>query len=180
MILEHKLYSHKDDIKIQIIKEYGDIPLIFCYPSQLNQVFLNILTNAIDVLKTTSKFSNIKTLKKFFTANYREQKQELEHMAVAVKDANDTPTILIRTELLENNWVMLTITDNGTGIPENIAHKIFDPFFSTKAIGKGTGLGLSTSYHIVVEKHKGKLWFNSVVGEGSQFVVEIPLNLKER
>jgi PAS domain S-box-containing protein len=180
MILEHKLFSAKNDIQIQIVKEYGDIPLVICYPSELNQVFLNILTNAIDALKKTSKFSSIKTLKKSFLTNSEYQKLELNQMTIAIKEANDIPTILIRTELGENNRVVVTITDNGIGIPEDIHHKIFDPFFTTKSVGKGTGLGLSTSYHIIVEKHEGKLWFNSVVGEGSQFIIEIPLNLKDK
>ncbi|AFZ03731.1 ATP-binding protein [Calothrix sp. PCC 6303] len=180
MIIEHKLFSTKDDIKIKIVKQYGDIPLVTCYPSQLNQVFLNVLTNAIDVLKKTSKFSNIKSIKKFFIDNYEHQQLELNEITTTVKDGNDVPTIWIRTELVEENKILVTIADNGTGIPEDIRHKVFDPFFTTKAIGKGTGLGLSTSYHIIVEKHQGKLCFNSVMGEGSQFFIEIPLNLKDK
>jgi signal transduction histidine kinase len=180
MILEHQLFNTKDNLQIKIVKEYGDIPSVICYPSQLNQVFLNILTNAIDVLKKTSKFLNLKAMKKFFLNNYDTHKSEMIKIAAMVQDADDIPTILIRTELIDNNRIVITIADNGAGIPEDIHHKIFDPFFTTKPVGKGTGLGLSTSYHIIVEKHEGKLWFDSFVGEGSKFVIEIPLNLKDK
>lgn len=85
------------------------------------------------------------------------------------------PTIRIRTELANNDRVSVRIADNGAGIPEDVSQKVFDPFFTTKSVGSGTGLGLSISYQIVVDKHKGSLTYNSIRGEGTEFVVQIPL-----
>jgi signal transduction histidine kinase len=86
-----------------------------------------------------------------------------------------SPTISIRTEMLQDNWVAIRIADNGPGINEDINSKLFDPFFTTKPVGKGTGLGLSISYHIVVEKHGGKMQCYSVPGQGAEFVIQIPI-----
>jgi two-component system NtrC family sensor kinase len=122
-----------------------------CYPGQLNQVFMNLLTNAIDAL-------------------------EIEINAFDRTGKN--PTITIRTEVTDNNCVAMRIVDNGPGISENVKRRLFDPFFSTKPIGKGTGLGLAISHSIVVEKHGGELTCNSVLGEGSEFAIEIPLRQK--
>ncbi|MUG94022.1 AAA family ATPase [Scytonema sp. UIC 10036] len=137
--------------EIEVIKEYSQLPLVECYPSQLNQVFMNIIANAIDALHDRTE-----TQGKRLCDGYK-------------------PTIRIRTELANKNQVMVRIADNGVGIPEDVRQKVFDPFFTTKPVGSGTGLGLSISYQIVVDKHKGSLTYSSVPGEGTEFVVQIPL-----
>lgn len=134
---------------IQVIKEYGDLPLVECYAAQLNQVFLNILANAIDALSEPQ--------------NSKQQAKE-----------NFSPTIIIRTEKVDCNYVRVGIRDNGPGITSEVIAKLFDPFFTTKPIGKGTGLGLSISYQIV-KKHRGKIEAISELGQGTEFVLMLPL-----
>ncbi|MEG5039348.1 MULTISPECIES: AAA family ATPase [unclassified Microcoleus] len=141
MILDHKL------LNIQVIKEYGNLPLVNCYPGEINQVFMNVLTNAID-------------------AFCGERGSEV--------DSKHTPTIQICTEVAEGNQVAIRIVDNGVGMNSEVLGKIFDPFFTTKPVGKGTGLGLSISYQIVVEQHGGKLICKSEPGEGSEFTILLP------
>ncbi len=148
MILSHRLRATLDRPKIEVVKQYDQLPPVECYAGQINQVFMNLLGNAIDALETVTDDSKPDTAE---------------------------PKIWIRTELLKNQRVRIWIQDNGPGIPEPIKTRIFDPFFTTKPIGKGTGLGLSISYQIVTEKHKGQMWCDSVPGEGTQFIVELPL-----
>lgn len=150
LILHHRCKGNGIGIGISIIKEYGDLPLVDCYPGQLNQVFMNILTNAIDALEDVvlSKSSYQKKL---------------------------NPTINIRTEIIDKNFVSIRIADNGIGMNEETKTRLFDPFFTTKAVGKGTGLGLSISYQIVVEKHGGTLTCLSEPGQGTEFLIEIPV-----
>ncbi len=145
MILQHRLKNKSNFPDISIVKEYGKFSDVECYPSQLNQVFMNILANAIDALEDGYKASNLQL-----------------------------PTIRINTQIIDK-WVTIRIIDNGCGIPEDIRLKLFDPFFTTKEIGKGTGLGLSISYQIVVEKHYGKLSCQSSLGNGTEFIIEIPV-----
>lgn len=151
VILQHRLKAKPENQAIQIIKEYGDLPLVECYAGQLNQVFMNILTNAVDALE-----------------EYRE------------KTEAHSSQIKIHTSLgeLPNNIksVVITIADNGGGISQDIINRIFDPFFTTKEIGKGTGLGLSISYQIIVDKHKGIFKCNSQ-NIGTEFWIEIPIKL---
>ncbi|MBD2252899.1 PAS domain-containing protein [Nostoc parmelioides] len=149
MILQNRLKAKSDHPEIAVVKDYGDLPLIDCYPGQLNQVFMNLISNAIDALDESVIGG---------------------HLSVT------TPTISIRSEMINNNWVRITISDNGVGIPPEILSKLFDPFFTTKSVGKGTGLGLSISYQIVVDRHNGKLTCNSIPGEGAEFVIEIPIH----
>ena len=150
LILQHRLKASPERPEIKIIKEYGDLPLVECYAGQLNQVFMNLFSNAIDALESYS-LSQPKTY---------------------------IPTITISSTLIEDNdhpsCVTITITDNGSGISESVRNKIFEPFFTTKPVGKGTGLGLSISYQIVVDKHGGSLECHSQLGEGTQFCLEIP------
>jgi PAS domain S-box-containing protein len=144
MILEHRIKAKPNRPRIEIIKNYHKLPQIECYPGQLNQVFMNILANALDALEE------------------------------GIKDDN-SPTICIKTELVGCKQVKISISDNGKGISEKIKTKLFDPFFTTKPVGKGTGMGLSISYQIVVEKHCGSLECISAPGEGTEFVITIPL-----
>ena len=157
MILQSRLKAQSSHSNIEVIKEYGKLPEIYCYPGQLNQVFMNILTNAIDALEEQigqRGWSTENTNKNIFKAF----------------------KIHISTEVIDNKWVSVTIADNGGGIKKEIIPKLFDPFFTTKEVGKGTGLGLSVSHQIIVEKHGGKLICNSVLGEGTQFLILIPIN----
>jgi signal transduction histidine kinase len=149
LILHHRLREQVDALSIEVIKEYGDLPRVECYAGQLNQVFMNVLSNAVDALE--------------------ERRQ-------ATPREDDQPTIWIQTAVTRNNSVSIQIRDNGPGIPEAVVKRIFDPFFSTKPIGKGTGLGLSISYQIVVDKHGGVLQCYSQAGQGTAFSIEIPIS----
>ncbi|AFY43174.1 AAA family ATPase [Nostoc sp. PCC 7107] len=150
MILQNQLKEKSNLSAIELIKDYANLPQVNCYAGQLNQVFMNILSNAIDALR--GSFANHQT-----------------------KQNHDCPQIRICTELTESQTIRIKIADNGNGIPEGIRHKIFDPFFTTKAVGSGTGLGLSISYQIVVDKHQGNLFFNSKLNQCTEFVIEIPM-----
>jgi PAS domain S-box-containing protein len=147
MILQHRLKAKSDRIDIPVIKHYGNLPKVECYVGQLNQVFMNILSNGIDTLEEAL-----------------EQGKQF------------TPTLQIQTELSASGEAIIRITDNGLGIPAAIKQRLFDPFFTTKAVGKGTGMGLSISYQIVTEKHGGSLSCTSVPGQGTEFVITIPLH----
>jgi signal transduction histidine kinase len=153
LILRHRLKANEIRPEIKVIKEYGNLPLVKCHLGQLNQVFMNILANAIDALEDSNQgrsFSEIKLLPN---------------------------TIIIKTEInVENQLVIIKIQDNGKGISEEIQAQIFEHLFTTKSVGKGTGLGLSISRQIVEEKHGGSLICNSVIGQGTQMTIALPLN----
>jgi two-component system, NtrC family, sensor kinase len=153
MILQNRLKTKPENPAIQVFKEYGDLPLVECYAGQLNQVFMNILSNAIDAVEE----SNINRSFQDIVANPN--------------------TIRIHTDITTNHSVVISIYDNGLGIPEATLSRIFDPFFTTKSIGKGTGLGLSISYQIVTVKHGGKVWCESTPKQGTKFVIELPIKL---
>ena len=152
LILKHLLQAtdHRPDIKI--IKNYGQMPMVECYPGQLNQVFMNLITNAIDALNEASK-----------NLSYQELLQNPNQ-------------ITISTYLVSNSRaVAISVKDNGTGMSEETKKFAFDYLFTTKPVGKGTGLGLSISRQIIEELHKGRLLCNSQLGEGSEFIIEIPI-----
>ncbi|MGB3299427.1 MAG: ATP-binding protein, partial [Phormidesmis sp.] len=140
MILNHRLVEQSDRPTIEVRQQYGQLPLVPCFANQLNQVFMNILANAIDALE--------------------------EHRV-------STPVITIRTEV-QSDQIVIRIADNAGGINPAIQSRIFEPFFTTKAVGSGTGLGLSISYQIVVERHQGRLTCQSQLGQGTEFIIEIP------
>ncbi|YAF93869.1 MAG: ATP-binding protein [Nodularia sp. CChRGM 3473] len=151
LILENRLKGKPEHLGIEVIKEYGKLPLIECYAGQLNQVFMNILTNAIDALEE------------------RDQQRTWQQI-------KDSPSkIIIRTQMLNQHQIIIKISDNALGIPEKIKQLIFDPFFTTKPIGKGTGMGMSISYQIITKNHGGNLYYISYPGQGTEFVIEIPL-----
>ncbi|MBW4565745.1 MAG: HAMP domain-containing histidine kinase [Mojavia pulchra JT2-VF2] len=158
IIMEYYLQARHERPEIKVIKEYGQLPLIECYPSQLNQVFMNILNNAIDALQDSNASWVI--------------------INKAEKSNNLLPTIRIRTEILDSEWIAISIADNGSGIHEKMHSKLFDPFFTTKPVGKGTGMGLSISYQIIVEKHGGQISCISAPGQGTEFVIKIPVKAK--
>lgn len=148
MILQSRLKANGKNPEIKIIKEYAALPLVECYAGPLNQVFMNLISNAIDAL---------------------------ESCGVGDKRRTVDPTITICTEAKGDSQVIIRIIDNGMGMTEEVQKRLFNPFFTTKPIGKGTGLGLSISYQIVVEKHGGELQCFSAPGQGTQFIIDIPL-----
>lgn len=152
LILQNRLQPKANAPTINIIKEYGTLPLVECYPGQINQVFMNIIANAIDAL-------------------------ESEEMRQGKADAAlpRSPYIQIRTTTGDANWVTVEVFDNGAGMSAEIIERIFNPFFTTKCVGKGTGLGLSISYQIIVEKHGGSLTCTSIPGQGTTFQIKIPV-----
>ncbi|MBD2043481.1 PAS domain S-box protein [Microcoleus sp. FACHB-672] len=147
LILQNRLKAKSDQPEIQIIKEYGELPLVDCFAGQLNQVFMNLLANAIDALETVPLPRTI-TIRTY-----------------AVPSASGG-----------GNRAVICIADNGSGMSKETQERLFDPFFTTKPIGKGTGLGLSISYQIVVEKHGGTLTCSSQPGKGTEFSIEIPIH----
>ncbi|MCC5637883.1 AAA family ATPase [Nostoc sp. CHAB 5844] len=150
LILKHRLKASENRPEINIVKNYGNVPQIECFPGQLNQVFMNLLANAIDALEESNigrKFSEIQSNQ-----------------------------ITIQTSLSDDkSQVVIQISDNGVGIPEEVKNRIFDHLFTTKSVGKGTGLGLAIARQIIVEKHNGTLEVNSIQGEGSEFVIKLPI-----
>ncbi|MCC5643078.1 PAS domain S-box protein [Nostoc sp. CHAB 5824] len=164
MILEHRIKATPDRPAIQVIKEYSNLPLVECYAGQLNQVFMNILANAIDALEES--FVVCHTL--------REAEAASTSLAFSSTGQMISPQIHIRTQLLEPNKVIILIADNGPGMSKEVKQRLFDPFFSTKPIGKGTGMGLSICYQIISKKHGGTLECLSQLGNGAEFVITIP------
>ncbi|MGB0562580.1 MAG: sensor histidine kinase [Spirulinaceae cyanobacterium] len=149
-ILSHRLKENKHRPEIQIIKNYADLPRIDCYPGQLNQVFMNLLVNAIDACEETNQNRTL---------------------AEIMAHPNQ---IRIETGQTEDRTIQITIADNGAGIPEAARSRLFDPFFTTKPVGQGTGMGLAISYQIITERHHGQLDFQSAVGQGTTFIIELP------
>ena len=182
LILQHRLKKQGQRPGIATIKQFGKLPKVTCYASQLNQVFMNVLNNAIDALSEKDWESELKdnTVNESFIANtLHSPNPELNPTSddlVRVRGLGFlTPTITISTELTDSQFVTIHIIDNGSGMFEDIRKKIFDPFFTTKPVGKGIGLGLSISYSIVVEKHGGRLDCVSLPDRGTEFRVQIPL-----
>lgn len=162
LILQHRLKPTSTHIGIEVVKDYGDLPSVECYAGQLNQVLMNIISNAIDALDKYSQ--DLAVQAKAAEANGKAPEPAFQ------------PTITIRTSISPNQKnVIIRIGDNGPGIPPENQGKLFDPFFTTKPVGKGTGLGLSISYQIVVEKHHGSLKCISESGKGAEFWIEIPI-----
>ncbi|MGB3651780.1 MAG: ATP-binding protein, partial [Rivularia sp. (in: cyanobacteria)] len=151
VILQNRIKANSEHPGIELIKNYAELPKIECYPGQLNQVFMNLIGNAIDALRE----------------NYKKQSPEQQSL--------NPMKITVTTQLLEPDWVSICIKDNGTGIPEDVITKIFNPFFTTKPVGDGTGLGLSISYQIIQDKHNGRIKCISTVGQGTEFCIEIPI-----
>ncbi len=152
MLLPNRLKAQPGQSAIRVLKTYGELPVIECFASQLNQVFWHLLTNAIDAVRS----------------------QQAQAAIGSVATDDNMATIQIRSEVIKDGWIAIYIADNGPGIPEKIRDKVFDPFYTTRPVGQGTGLGLSISHQIVVEKHGGKLHFHSMPGQGTEFVIELP------
>ncbi|MBD2092035.1 HAMP domain-containing protein [Microcoleus sp. FACHB-1515] len=154
MVLHHRLKASLDRPEIKIIKNYSNLPPIECCPGQLNQVFMNLLSNAIDAVEEAR-----------IVRSDQHAKQALS-------------TIEVVTEQQDDRTVAIRVIDNGAGISKSAQDKLFDPFFTTKPVGKGTGLGLSISYQIISDRHQGKLYCQSTSSSGTEFVVELPITQK--
>ncbi|GAB1544540.1 AAA family ATPase [Scytonema sp. NUACC21] len=154
LILKHRLKASETYPAIEVIKNYGNLPLVQCFPGQLNQVFMNLLANAIDAIEESLATQSL--------TNDKEQKT--------------SPQICITTRVTEDRKsIAIWIQDNGVGMTQEVKEKIFEHLFTTKPVGKGTGLGLSIVHQIIVEKHGGTININSTWGQGAEFRIEIPL-----
>jgi len=153
LILKYRLKDNDERPAIEIIKKYGAIVPVQCYPGQLNQVFMNLLANAIDAL---------------------EERNEVQTFTEIEKQTNQ---ITIETQLSDDkSQVIVKVIDNGTGMPESVQSQIFEQGFTTKAVGKGTGLGMAIAHQIVVEKHSGQIACRSELGKGTEFIISVPVN----
>ncbi|NEO82844.1 MAG: HAMP domain-containing protein [Spirulina sp. SIO3F2] len=162
MILQNRTKFQAKRPAIKIRKDYGEIPLFYCYPGQLNQVFMNILSNSIDALEEYHR--------------NRVETNQISEAPLEIQIKTQQVSTPVAHSMLEvENWIQITIADNGPGISESVLNKLFDPFFTTKKVGKGTGLGLSISYQIIVEKHGGDLRCESILGQGAKFFITLPM-----
>ena len=221
LILQHRLKANTDLPDIEVIKEYGDLPPVECYPAQLNQVFLNILSNGIDAIEDghgsspaipPTRGEDRVWLNQVGDQWDKEDKEDFSYLPTTIDRSgedngkgffsiaagngssprplpmthNQLPKIRIRTCAIGDreggipDRVLIRISDNGPGIPEEVRSRIFDPFFTTKPIGRGTGLGLSISYQIVVEKHRGQLRCIALPEQGTEFQIEIPIKQSDQ
>lgn len=161
MILQHRLKAKHNRLCIRVFKHYGEMPDVECYAGQLNQVFMNILSNAIDALEERT-----------ISAGAAESSQVYPYCTI--------PTIWIETQVSSENTARIVFRNNGPDIPESVRRRLFNPFFTTKPIGKGTGLGLSISYQIITEKHGGTLQCQSSPEAGVAFIIDIPIRHLEQ
>ncbi len=188
LILAHRLKANANHPGIQVIKEYGNLPRVQGYAGQLNQVFMNILANAIDAIASrlladaapavANANDALEELKVESSNELKVGRLNVESLEDNLQPANlqpATPTIRIHTEVINSNQVMIRITDNGSGMSEEVRRRLFDPFFTTKPVGRGTGLGMSISYQIVVERHGGQLQCISAPGQGAEFLIYLPI-----
>lgn len=164
LILDNRIKACADRPAIAIVKDYGALPKVECCGGQLNQVFMNILSNAIDALEDRMGY------KMQLTKGLAEAGEAMPPFA---------PEIRLTTAVAEPGWVTIHIADNAGGMPETVRQRLFEPFFTTKETGKGTGLGMSISHQIVTEKHRGSLQCFSTLGQGTEFVIKLPIQQTE-
>ncbi|MCW5317807.1 GHKL domain-containing protein [Nostoc sp. KVJ3] len=152
LILKHRLKDNKIRPAIQVVRNYGELPPLLCFPGQLNQVFMNLLANAIDALEESN-----------YGLSFNEISKNPNQITIHTAQSQD------------KNHVLIRIQDNGVGISADVQQKIFDHLFTTKPVGKGTGLGLSIAYQIIAQKHRGTLEVKSLLGKGSEFIINLPI-----
>lgn len=152
LILKHRLKSSEVRPSIEVKKDYAELSPVICYPGQLNQVFMNLIANAIDALDEAS-----------VGRDWAEMMQ------------NQPNIITIRTYPIENDWVAISIADNGPGMSEEVMARVFEYLYTTKPVGTGTGLGLYISHQIIADHHEGKLRCVSSPGQGAEFIIELPM-----
>ncbi|MGD1939186.1 MAG: ATP-binding protein [Cyanophyceae cyanobacterium] len=159
VILQHRLKGSKksDRPSINLVKNYGDLDFVKCYPGLLNQVFMNLISNAVDAVEEKYK----------------------EDVAAGRSFSRGALKIEIVTEQLDPHWVRVRVRDSGKGLPDGVAQRLFDPFFTTKEVGQGTGLGLSIAYKIVAERHGGRITGRSHGGGGAEFIVDLPVDMTD-
>ncbi|MEM6500776.1 MAG: ATP-binding protein [Cyanobacteria bacterium P01_C01_bin.89] len=157
-ILGHRLKANSNRGAIQVVRDYGDLPPISCYAGQLNQVFMNLLANAIDAMEEALERQGL----------------SLRIVPLGASSSQPQPQIVVTTRM-KGNYQVVTISDNGPGIHPEVCDRIFDPFFTTKPTGKGTGMGLAISYQIVADRHNGQISCASTPGQGTTFTIEIPI-----
>lgn len=165
LVLQHRLRAEGNRPEIKVMKDYGQLPRVYCYASQLNQVFMNLINNAIDALESQPQ-PRVITIS---TALGQNSKLKVQN------EQGQTPNPQIPSP--NPQYAIIQIADNGIGMCEEVCQQIFDPFFTTKSVGSGTGLGLAISHQIIVEKHKGQIRCISLPGQGTKLIVEIPINL---
>jgi signal transduction histidine kinase len=184
VMLQHRLRESTDRPAILVVKDYGNLPLVTCYASELNQVFMHLLNNAIDAIeeRVGNQSSNTYSLTPIDNSYSTWRDTPVAALGETAKPQwlLPTPQIRIHTEVTDLNMIKIAIADNGPGIEESLRSRLFDPFFTTKPVGKGSGLGLSISYQIIVQKHQGNITCNSSVGQGAEFAIEIPIEQTER
>ncbi|MEH1840932.1 MAG: PAS domain S-box protein [Nostoc sp.] len=168
LLLQNRLKAKSGHPEIQVIRDYGDLPPVACHAVHMNQVFMNLLTNAIDALEESFVISHTLQKGEASMSLVNNTVQRTNH-----QERMTFPQIRIRTFIQENH-VIIGIADNGPGMTEEVRKRVFDPFFTTKPVGKGTGMGLSISYQIVVRKHGGQIQCISAPGEGTEFAIAIP------
>jgi signal transduction histidine kinase len=153
LILKHRLKPSETRPEIQIVKAYGDLPAIECYAGQMNQVFMNIIANAIDAMEKANDGKS--------------------YGAIAAQ-----PNCLtIQTQVAPTgDAVLVSLQDNGSGMPPEVQERIFEHLYTTKEVGKGTGLGLAIAHQIVTVKHGGTIVVESQPGSGTKFVIALPIN----
>jgi signal transduction histidine kinase len=184
LLLQNRLKAKPGHSEIQVIRDYGDLPPVLCHAGHMNQVFMNLLTNAIDALEESYPAGrrSAYVISHLSLVNNTEQRTNERQLLQAGKPVQRTasqgqmtfPQIRIRT-LIQEDRIIISVTDNGPGMTEEVRKRLFDPFFTTKPVGKGTGMGLSISYQIVVKKHGGQIQCTSAPGEGAEFAIVIPL-----
>ncbi len=165
VILQNRLNGRGGKPEINLTKQYGKLALFECYGGLLNQVFMNLLVNAIDAIEQQRESVGTRQGESVGTRHCRVPTEELDYIG----------EITITTSITDENQVLVSIQDNGCGMSSEVQEQIFNPFFTTKPVGKGTGMGLATSYQIVTENHRGSLWCCSTPGEGAKFAIELPI-----
>lgn len=188
LILKHRLKANQKRPEIEIVKKYGNLPEVTCYPGQINQVFMNIIANAIDAFDEGNLGRNydeimvepnritIRTFLKKEEENSREKERNLEEEVLPIDNNGYDDYHSSLSAIACSEYAVISFKDNGPGIPDKVISQLFDHLFTTKPVGKGTGLGLSISRQIIEEIHGGRLYCISSIGKGAEFVIEIPVS----